>query len=129
MSERVIADAFDRWLRSEGILFRRDRMDKATTCMRGWPDFEIIAGGRTLFIELKTEKGSLSRDQQSAHAKFSKAGYTVHVIRDIAAAVELVQQWRSTLGEPREPGMRTTLFGGFRFDVTKNGQLVNKRKP
>lgn len=129
MSERNIADAFDRWLRNEGLLFRRDRMDKATTCMRGWPDVEILAGGKSLFIELKTDKGRLSRDQVNAHARFAKAGYTVFVMRDIGGAIDLVTQWLSTLGEIPSKPIQTTIFGGRKYDITADNQLINPRDP
>ena len=93
MSERIIADAFDRWLREKGLVFRRDRMDKATTCVRGWPDFEIIEEGRVLLIELKTYKGRLSRDQTNLHKRLGDRGTIVRVCHSIDAACTLVFEW------------------------------------
>ncbi len=91
----MMADAFDRWLRDEGYVFRRDRMDKATTCIRGWPDFEIIRNSRVLFIELKTDKGRLSRDQVNLHKRLADVSTAVHVCRTLDAAIELVRTWES----------------------------------
>lgn len=97
MSERDFADALDRWLRQEGMVFRRDRTDKKTTCIRGWPDFEIVARNRVLLIEVKSEKGTLSRDQKNLHLRFQASGTTVHVCRRIEDAVQIVQEWRGAL--------------------------------
>lgn len=123
MSERQIADSFDRWLRAEGLVFRRDRMDKATTCIRGWPDFEIIANGRVLLIELKTEKGRLSRDQLNLHKRLSDTGTAVHVCRTIEAACLLVQQWVTTLIRADLPGERLLNKYGAVWRETPSGYV------
>lgn len=129
MSEKLLQDALDKWLRSERIPFRRDRMDMATSGTVGWPDFSLVLSGRVLLIETKFGKGTLSKAQKSLIDFMAATGTKVHVIRDLPAAIELVQAWRSTLGQvfavdtPKTP---TTIYGGFRYDVV-DGQLVNRR--
>lgn len=106
MTESTIQDAFAKWLTGSGIQFRRDRMDRATTGTIGWPDFTIIIGNRVLLIEMKTEKGAVSREQKELHERFKATGTTVHICRSADAAVELVTAWISMvpvkLEEPKE---------------------------
>lgn len=95
MSEKLMQDALCQWLRNEGLPFFRQRMDKAATGTKGWPDFSICENGRVLLIETKFGKGKLSTDQLFCHAELAKAGCRVFVVRELSAAIELVNEWRS----------------------------------
>lgn len=49
----------------------------------GWPDLEILHLGRTVFIELKSERGRLIHSQKAMHAQLRDAGFPVHVARSL----------------------------------------------
>lgn len=123
---------FMRFLDEQGILYIRARSDVESTIAEGHPDFTLIAGNRCLMIEFKTKDGALSAKQKERKAALEKTGSRVHVIRDLAIAVELVQAWRSSLGEivpvgqPKtEPGL--VRFGAGVFRVGERGALTHIR--
>lgn len=115
MSEKLMQEAFCQWLRNEGLPFFRQRMDKAATGTKGWPDFTICENGRCILIETKFGKGKLSTDQVFCHAELAKSGCRVFVCRELSAAIELVQAWRSAPINDRflthESSRLVTLFG------------------
>lgn len=47
---------------------------------KGWPDLFLVRGGRLMFIELKTDRGDTSVDQERVHAILAQAT-EVYVIR------------------------------------------------
>lgn len=48
----------------------------------GWPDLEIYPGnGRAFFIEFKTPKGSLSKEQREVKSLLEHRGYQVYIVR------------------------------------------------
>lgn len=49
----------------------------------GWPDYIIVHNGNAIFIELKTDRGSLSAVQKQVHEKLRLCGATVLVARSI----------------------------------------------
>lgn len=101
MSEiRDMHEPLAAWLRSNGVLFRHSRTDCRTSEPNGEPDFLIMENNRVLPIELKTEKGKLSTKQVFRHAEYAKAGCRVFVVRELSAAIELVQAWRTQAPEP-----------------------------
>lgn len=54
----------------------------------GTPDLQVLLpGGRSVWLELKTAKGRLSRAQLSWHAEVSALGHTVVVVRDVSSAL------------------------------------------
>lgn len=73
---------------------------KATGMRAGEPDLRLyLPGGRTAFIELKTDKGRLSDDQIARHKKLRGLGFPVevlHAANEIDAArlaEEIVLSW------------------------------------
>ncbi|UGX97380.1 hypothetical protein G6321_00020520 [Bradyrhizobium barranii subsp. barranii] len=58
---------------------RRERMEaKVTGLTAGEPDVRVyVTGGFLLSIELKTPKGSRSKDQKYRHKKLTDLGFTV----------------------------------------------------
>lgn len=58
---------------------------KALGTMPGVFDIEILApGGRTFFIECKTDSGRLSDEQQAFKADLIKFGFSYAVVRNLA---------------------------------------------
>lgn len=52
----------------------------------GWPDLEIYpANGRVFFVEFKTPRGSMSKEQREVKAMLEQRGYQVYIVRDFAA--------------------------------------------
>lgn len=47
----------------------------------GWPDVSGIFQGRPVFIEVKTDSGRLSEDQEKVHARLRQGGALVIVAR------------------------------------------------
>ena len=48
---------------------------------------------RTLFIELKTEKGKLSKVQEIVHKKFESVGHDVEVARSLDDVIEILKNY------------------------------------
>lgn len=49
------------------------------TTMNGIPDLMALKDGKTVFIEVKTDKGVTSELQKFRHEKIRNQGFTVHV--------------------------------------------------
>lgn len=62
---------------------RRERMEaKVTGLTAGEPDVRVyITGGKLLNFELKTPKGSRSKDQKDRHAKLIALGFEVITVK------------------------------------------------
>lgn len=62
---------------------RRERMEaKVTGLTAGEPDVRVyITGGVLLSFELKTPKGSRSKDQKDRHAKLSALGFEIITVK------------------------------------------------
>lgn len=60
---------------------------------KGWPDLVLMRKGRTIFAELKSEKGKTSGDQDSVLAFLVDMGFDVYVWRpsDIEQIAELLR--------------------------------------
>lgn len=125
-SERDFHQAFEKWLKGEGLLFVTSRMDRATTQQVGEPDYLVIELGHVLPLELKMEKGKLSTAQVFRHAEYAKASTLVHVARSLTAAIAVVTAWRSMLGESPAIRARTgaiVTFGARKYREV-NGELI-----
>lgn len=70
---------------------------QAMGVVRGVGDFVLIVAGRCHFIELKTTRGQLSRDQEIFRCDAERAGATYHVAR----SVEDVARIMSDIGASR----------------------------
>jgi hypothetical protein len=93
-------EPFIGFLRSQGLLYRRSRPDRKTSETKGEPDFLVMENGRVLAIEFKDKNsGKLSKDQVFRHAEYARAGCRVFVVRELTAAIELVNAWRSDQGQ------------------------------
>lgn len=122
-TERDFHSAFEKWLRSEGILFVTSRMDRAATQEEGEPDYLIIRAGHVLPIELKQPKtGRLSTAQVFRHSGYALAGTPVHVLKSLADAIELVCAWRDTLPPISAPQNAAAAQHGHRLTIRQHGQ-------
>ncbi len=89
-------------------------------------------GNRCLHLEFKGEKGKLRPAQVRRIAELERAGNTVHVIRDLGAAIELAIEWRRQIGTtytppPAAPGPELVIFGRSVFE-DRGGQLHRVRE-
>jgi len=70
--------------RNEGQHKPQYRMMQLRMGMRkGWPDIELIHKGRFIAIELKTDKGKLSKAQKECHELITLSGGLVKVCRSL----------------------------------------------
>lgn len=56
---------------------------KYTGTVSGIPDMIFTIQSKTFFFELKTEKGSLSKDQKFVISRMKQNGFPVYLIRDV----------------------------------------------
>lgn len=68
----------------------------------GTPDLCFCIGGRSLWIELKTKRGSVSPAQRDCHRELREAGAEVVVCRSVSAALEQMCDWGLLRGTVRE---------------------------
>lgn len=59
----------------------------------GFPDIIIFYNGKTLLIELKSEKGKTREAQKSLFFALAKQGHTVHIVRSLEAFQQIVNQF------------------------------------
>jgi hypothetical protein len=88
---REIADIhlpFIAWLDQRGIPFHRNRPDKATTAVKGDPDFLLTWCNRCLYVECKIPGGKLSEDQEKRIAYLRSAGNRVVVAYSLEECVD-----------------------------------------
>ena len=105
MREDEIQKNLVKWLKAKRVVFsvglegaKRHPAEqarlKAMGMQPGQPDISLyLPGGRTVFIELKTEKGRVSDNQRERHELLKNLGFDVHVLRarDGGAAIDLVE--------------------------------------
>jgi len=76
---------------------------KAQGVISGVPDLVFVWNGKTHYIEVKCEKGVLSKNQIALHQKWMEQGVSVNVMRTseeiIRFVTELVSQGRSSEAE------------------------------
>lgn len=95
---------FAKWLRDLGIESIHARSDMESTITPGWPDFTILFPDRpALMIEFKMPKtGKESADQERVRLRLTAKGYKSFVVRELSAAIEIVNEWRKS-DEPMKP--------------------------
>lgn len=101
---KTLHEPFAKWLRELGIAFIRARPDKESTITAGWPDFTILFPDRpALMIEFKMPKtGKESAVQERVREGLTGKGYKSFVVRELSAAIEIVNEWRKS-DEPMKP--------------------------
>jgi hypothetical protein len=59
--------------------------------MTGWPDLLIfLPRGRHLFVELKSEKGTISKDQRMIFSDLEAKGHRIEIIRSFGSFKDLI---------------------------------------
>jgi hypothetical protein len=106
-SERQSQRTFSNWLSLRELYFITPRSDKRSTIKPGHPDFTILAGGRVLFIEMKTPAGRLRYEQEQCIAELIAKGFPVVIARNELEAIRATRQF---LGE--ENGTSCSIFSG-----------------
>jgi len=65
---------------------------KAQGVIAGVPDLVFIWAGKTHYIEVKTEKGNLSKPQIELHQKWAEQGVVVNVFRSSQEIINFISQ-------------------------------------
>lgn len=116
--EAKIHHAIMNWLAQRGWLYIRARMDKRSPFPVGWPDFTVfipscpepfdlgkgmvtfqagcVLPARTVFLEVKTPVGKLTKEQADTLADLDAAGFATCVPRSDAEAIAWL---RAQVGE------------------------------
>lgn len=84
-----------KWCHDHGYPIQPNRQSsKAKTMLTpGWPDCVIILPrGKTLFIEVKSEKGRLSDEQKALRLQFLHLGHSWTTIRSFRAFLGLITE-------------------------------------
>lgn len=89
--ERQLHDQIENWLRLRGITYRHDRMDKRTTCRKGWPDFSFAIHGRATALEVKRPGEMPTEEQVECMAGLSRDGWSVAVVCSLDEAIHFVK--------------------------------------
>ncbi len=77
--------------RRRGYPVIHSRMDRASTVAVGAPDFVIaLPGGRTLWLECKTPKGTVSDVQDLWLSNLRDLDHQAHVVRSVAEFLDLL---------------------------------------
>jgi len=78
-------------LKARRIYFSHSQMHKAHTNGIGTPDFIIaMPGGRTLWCEIKTAKGKLTREQSGVALLLKIANHEHYVVRSLNDFLEIL---------------------------------------
>jgi hypothetical protein len=77
----------------QSTLIRYNAKMKALGRKAGFPDIIILHQGRVLFVELKSQTGTLSAVQKSLFQEFQRAGFEVKVVRSLEEFIEVVDQF------------------------------------
>lgn len=101
-TERDIHNQIEQWLRSKGIQFQHERMDRKTRGTVGWPDFTFAWHGTfagvpiayPVGVEVKGSGGALSPEQELLHIKLRDDGWKVFVVYSFAQLVEELKALR-----------------------------------
>lgn len=90
--EKALHDQFCAWLKRNGYVWRRDRMDKRTTAATGSePDFWVAKGNRVAMVEMKVGKNRTSPEQDKRFDELAQAGCTVRIARTLEQAVAHIE--------------------------------------
>lgn len=61
------------WCRRNGVIYVHSRTDKKSTIAPGHPDFTLLRNGKGCLLELKSEHGSLTKEQIELLPEISNA--------------------------------------------------------
>lgn len=83
------------FLRGRGYAYNLPASRVRSYMTRGWPDFTLAVNGRAVGLEVKTDKGRTSAEQDAMHGAMRRNGWRVFVVRsleDAEACVALVEK-------------------------------------
>jgi hypothetical protein len=72
---------------------------KALGVVKGVSDFELVVTGAVIFIEMKTDIGRLSAEQEDFRNKVISKGHIYIVVRNISEFQQLILSTYGTLGD------------------------------
>lgn len=97
LHEQIIAE-----VRARGWYVVHSRLDRRTTNAVGTPDMVIAANnGKTYWLELKTAKGKLTREQSGTIHWLQTLGHTAEVVRSLGDFLKAIEP----NSEVASPGM------------------------
>lgn len=88
--ELIIHKQLVGFLQRNDLYYRHSATHKKHTERPGTPDFMVRYGERCVEIELKSEKGMLSDDQEENIELARKNGFEVHICRTYESARDLI---------------------------------------
>ena len=83
------------WAKDHGfpcLSFRQSRNAKGFISP-GWPDITLIMKGKILFLELKSAKGYLKKEQKDMALRFFHLGHVIHKVKSYRQFMELVSNY------------------------------------
>ena len=92
VEERKMHHMFEAWLLRNDIMYRHDRMDRKTTCAKGWPDFQMLYNGLTCFVEFKVPGNTLEPEQEAIGLKLMQNGFSCLVAFTYESAVRWTEE-------------------------------------
>ena len=72
---------------------REGSANKSRGCIKGVPDISVFHSGRAYWIELKSDKGTLSLEQATLHTQAKLAGVSAAVCRSIDDVRDVLSAW------------------------------------
>ena len=98
LRERKEQKLFNAWLnikmRERALYPINPRSDKATTILKGHPDYTIfLPGARMLLLEMKMDGGVFSKDQIGSIELLTELGFIVEIPHSHNEAVDLVRKY------------------------------------
>lgn len=110
-SEKELHQAFEAYLRKEGLSFITHRMDRKSGIQAGFPDYCVISCGRCCLIEMKMPRGTLSPIQEKVITKLQKGGTPTVIARSIEGAVNAVRTWLGVIAPAEQKNDSRAILG------------------
>jgi len=89
--ESVLQGKIQRWAKEKGYPIQSNRQTKKAKGLLtpGWPDICLILYNRVVFIELKSAKGYLRKEQKDLRIQFLHLGHEIHEVRTFKRFLEI----------------------------------------
>ncbi len=91
--ERRQQKLFVSWMQLVGLYYIQARADKRSTIRVGHPDFTIFHSQKVLLIEMKSDLGVLSVDQQECGLSLVNQGFVVLICRNASEAIDQTKEF------------------------------------
>ena len=93
VAEKVIQTQILQYLRLHDIFVIHQPMNKRSQLPPGTPDFIMAIGGRAVAIEVKTESGHLSEDQERVRDQMVCNLWDYYLVRSVEAVKEILESY------------------------------------